>query len=56
MANAPPGPPGAPQRELAGLTAGVEKRLLVWIAARLPPAVNPDHLKLMVELCRDFHP
>src|SRR5215831_10052139 len=26
------------------VTAGVEKRLLVWIAERLPAAVNSDHL------------
>jgi phosphatidylglycerophosphate synthase len=26
------------------LTAGVEKRLLIWMARRTPPAVNPDHL------------
>jgi phosphatidylglycerophosphate synthase len=44
MAIAAPGPPATPQRELAGLTARAEKRLLVWIAGRLPAAVNPDHL------------
>jgi phosphatidylglycerophosphate synthase len=32
------------QRELSGLTAGLEKRLLTWLAARLPGWVNPDHL------------
>src|SRR5215510_11236377 len=26
------------------VTAGIEKRLLVWIAERLPAAVNSDHL------------
>jgi phosphatidylglycerophosphate synthase len=31
------------QREL-GLTASVEKRLLLWLAARLPLCVQPDHL------------
>ena len=31
-------------RELKGLTGTAEKRLLVWLAARLPPAVNSDHL------------
>ena len=25
-------------------------------ACSVAPPVNPDHLKLMVELCRDFHP
>jgi phosphatidylglycerophosphate synthase len=31
-------------REHKALTAGVEKRLLVWIAERLPAAINSDHL------------
>jgi phosphatidylglycerophosphate synthase len=31
-------------RELSGLTAGVEKRALIWLAARLPGCVTPDHL------------
>jgi archaetidylinositol phosphate synthase len=44
MANAALEPPATPQRELAGLTAQAEKRLLVWIAGRLPASVNPDHL------------
>src|SRR5271157_480360 len=26
------------------LTAGIEKRLLVWIALRMPAAINSDHL------------
>ncbi|HEY7600694.1 MAG TPA: CDP-alcohol phosphatidyltransferase family protein [Candidatus Limnocylindrales bacterium] len=38
-----PEPPSTPQRELAGLTARAEKRLLVWIAERVPAALNPDH-------------
>jgi archaetidylinositol phosphate synthase len=32
------------RRELSGLTAGVEKRVLGWLAARLPAWINPDHL------------
>lgn len=38
---------GTPQRELAGLTAAAEKRLLVWLAGRTPAAVNSDHLTLL---------
>ncbi|HUR32616.1 MAG TPA: CDP-alcohol phosphatidyltransferase family protein [Vicinamibacterales bacterium] len=34
-------------RDNSSLTAGVEKRLLVWIAQRLPRAVNPDHLSAL---------
>jgi hypothetical protein len=32
------------RRELGGFTAAAEKRLLVWLAARLPAWVTPDHL------------
>jgi phosphatidylglycerophosphate synthase len=32
------------RRELAGLTAPIEKRVLAWLAARMPPGVHPDHL------------
>jgi archaetidylinositol phosphate synthase len=32
------------RREHASLTAAAEKRLLVWIAERLPPWINADHL------------
>jgi archaetidylinositol phosphate synthase len=32
------------RRELAGLTAGLEKRVLAWLAARMPRWVCPDHL------------
>jgi len=28
----------------ASLLAGVEKRLLIWMAERLPPSINSDHL------------
>lgn len=31
-------------RKNASLTADAEKRLLVWLAHRLPPSVNSDHL------------
>jgi len=29
------------------LTAGVEKRLLTWIARRTPAAIGPDHLTVL---------
>jgi phosphatidylglycerophosphate synthase len=32
------------QREQKSLTARAEKRVLVWLARRLPPFVGPDHL------------
>ena len=32
------------RREHASLTAAAEKKLLVWMAERLPPFVNADHL------------
>ena len=32
------------QREHRSLTAVVEKKALVWMAQRLPPSINPDHL------------
>lgn len=32
------------RRELSGVTAGVEKRVLARLAARMPGWVNPDHL------------
>lgn len=32
------------RRELAGITAAAEKRALLWLAARLPKWVMPDHL------------
>src|SRR6059036_2602689 len=31
-------------RELRSLTGPLERRLLLWLAARLPPSVNSDHL------------
>ncbi len=33
------------------LTAGVEKRLLVWIARRTPAAIGPDHLTALSPFC-----
>src|SRR5262245_64211156 len=38
------GGPGVHRREHTSVLAGAEKRLLVWIAHRLPPAINADHL------------
>jgi phosphatidylglycerophosphate synthase len=32
------------RRELRGLTAAVEKRTLLWLAARMPVWLTPDHL------------
>jgi phosphatidylglycerophosphate synthase len=32
------------RRELRGLTAVVEKKVLLWLAARTPAGVTPDHL------------
>ncbi len=34
-------------RENTSLTAGVEKRALVWLARRAPSWVNSDHLTLL---------
>jgi phosphatidylglycerophosphate synthase len=35
------------KRELNGLTAAGEKRVLLWLAARLPAWVQPDHLTVL---------
>ncbi len=35
------------ERRLDGLTARVEKRVLLWLAARTPAFVQPDHLTLL---------
>ena len=32
------------RRELRGLTARIEKKVLLWLAARMPAWVSPDHL------------
>ncbi len=37
-------------REHGSLLAGSEKRLLIWIAHRLPRAINSDHLTLLALL------
>jgi archaetidylinositol phosphate synthase len=47
MNGAAPTAPDAPvsaHRELAGLTSGLERRILRWLAARTPASVGPDHL------------
>jgi archaetidylinositol phosphate synthase len=36
-----------PRRELEGLTAAAERRLLVWLAARVPAGIGPDHLTVL---------
>lgn len=38
------GAPPHPRREHRSLTAAAEKRLLVWLAQRMPRSVNSDHL------------
>ena len=40
------GPP-QPQREHRSLTAAAEKRLLVWLAERMPRWLNSDHLTVL---------
>jgi phosphatidylglycerophosphate synthase len=39
--------PTQPRRELRSLTAAAEKRVLLWIAARLPSWIGSDHLTLL---------
>lgn len=34
-------------RNNSSVTAGAEKQLLIWIAERLPPAINSDHLSFL---------
>jgi len=45
-AGKPPAPAGFREatRELKSLTGSLERRVLYWLAARLPPGVNSDHL------------
>jgi phosphatidylglycerophosphate synthase len=40
-------PPATHVREHRSVLAAAEKRLLVWIAHRLPPAINADHLTIL---------
>ncbi len=35
------------KRHLNGVSSGLEKRLLVWLAQRIPTCVNSDHLTLL---------
>jgi hypothetical protein len=35
------------RRELRGLTADIEKKVLLWLAARTPAWVKPDHLTVL---------
>ena len=35
------------KRERAALTAGVERRVLTWLAERMPRAITSDHLTLI---------
>jgi len=35
------------RRDLSGLTARIEKRALLWLAARMPDVVHSDHLTLI---------
>ena len=35
------------RRELSGVTAGLERDVLQWMAARTPPGVGPDHLTML---------
>ncbi len=45
----PPAPVGFREatRELKSLTGSLERRVLYWLAARLPPRVNSDHLTVL---------
>jgi phosphatidylglycerophosphate synthase len=44
---ASPATPAQPRREHTSLTAAAEKRLLVWLAKRMPAWLNSDHLTLL---------
>jgi len=39
--------PAAPSRVQDSILSGLEKRVLLWLAARMPPPVNSDHLTLL---------
>ena len=47
MSQAPVRAPSTHSRVNHGLLAGLEKRTLIWIAGRLPAAVNSDHLSAL---------
>jgi len=36
------------------LTAKLEKRLLTWMAQRMPAAISPDHLTFLALVCQVF--
>jgi archaetidylinositol phosphate synthase len=40
-------PTAAHARQHDSVLAALEKRVLIWIARRLPPAIGPDHLTLL---------
>jgi len=42
-----PGSVLEPKRDLRSLTASLEKRVLLWMAARTPAWINSDHLTLL---------
>jgi len=39
--------PAAHVRQHGSVLAGLEKRLLIWIAERLPASINSDHLSAL---------
>ena len=47
MSNVASGAACAHVRENNGLLAGVERRLLIWIAHRIPKRINSDHLSAL---------
>lgn len=42
-----PGPMPGAHRHLRGITADAEKRVLVWLAHRIPRSITSDHLTLL---------
>ncbi|HUA18774.1 MAG TPA: CDP-alcohol phosphatidyltransferase family protein [Bryobacteraceae bacterium] len=53
LPEAPAGFVSAPRIHTA-LTAGIEKRLLTWMAQRIAPAINPDHLTALAFVAQLF--
>ena len=47
LATTVPGRFDEARRELRGLTAGIEKKALLWLAARTPAWITPDHLTVL---------